>query len=88
MQVDSIQPMNMSFPYKPIKDKEVVPDSSLPHMPPDTFEKNKEPYDPVKEYEKARLEKEQQFKQQISTKGKFSKKNSNISWKGDKNENS
>ena len=88
MQVDSIQPMNMSFPYKPTNPTPPAPDSSLPHMPPDTFEKSKEPYDPVKEYEKARLEKEQQFKQQISTKGKFSKKNSNISWKGDKNENS
>lgn len=87
MQVDSIQPMNMSFPYHPIKDKEVVPNLSLTQQP-DTFEKSKEPYDPIKEYEKDRLEKEQQFKQQISNRGKFSKKTSNISWKGDKDENS
>ena len=86
MQVDSIQPMNMSFPYHPMKDKEVVPNLSLTQQQ-DTFEKTTE-YDPVKEYEKDRLEKEQQFKQQISNRGKFSKKNSNISWKGDKDENS
>ena len=84
MQVDKVNSTNnVSFPCQPLKEDEKLAELK---QKPDVFVKT-EKYDPIKAYEEEHRKNAEKFKQIINSPGKFSKQDSNISYKGEEDGN-